>query len=58
MEAQANDVRHAVRREDWDALRPLLHPYLHWTDSAGVRVRGRRNVALGSHRAQADLPRT
>jgi hypothetical protein len=30
----------AVRRRDWEALQRLLHPYLHWTDSAGVMVHG------------------
>lgn len=44
MEAGVNDVLDAVRRRDWEALQRLLHPYLHWTDSAGVTVRGRRNV--------------
>jgi hypothetical protein len=34
----------ALERQDWDALKPLLHPYLHWTDSAGTTIRGRTQV--------------
>jgi hypothetical protein len=34
----------AIAAGDWDALRPLLHPYLHWTDSNGKTLRGRSNV--------------
>jgi len=37
-------VHAAITAGDWDALRPLLHPYLHWTDSHGSTVRGRTNV--------------
>jgi hypothetical protein len=60
---QYDAVRNALQQSgDWPAEGCQLHVVfgddLHWTDSAGVRVRGRRNVALGSHRAQADLPRT
>lgn len=33
----------AMDAGDWAALRPLLHPYLHWTDGA-VALRGRRTV--------------
>ena len=29
---------------DAEALRLLLHPYLHWTQPDGTVVRGRRNV--------------
>jgi hypothetical protein len=29
---------------DHEALRLLLHPYLHWTDATGVTIRGRKNV--------------
>jgi len=31
----------AMLRQDWDVLRLLLHPYLHWTTAEGTRVRGR-----------------
>jgi hypothetical protein len=34
----------AMVARDWDALRLLLHPYLHWTDAAGRTIRGRVNV--------------
>ncbi len=29
---------------DWPTLRPLLHPYLHWTGLDDVTIRGRTNV--------------
>jgi hypothetical protein len=29
---------------DWSALRPLLHPYLHWRTPDDVTIRGRTNV--------------
>jgi hypothetical protein len=31
----------AMLTRDWDGLRLLLHPYLHWTTSDGTRIRGR-----------------
>jgi hypothetical protein len=34
----------AIERQDWDRLRLILHPYLHWTAADGVRMRGRVNV--------------
>ena len=34
----------AMLAQDWDALRLLLHPYLHWTTAEGARVRGRTKV--------------
>ena len=34
----------AMVDRDWEALRLLLHPYLHWTRADGSTVRGRRNV--------------
>jgi len=34
----------AIERRDWDTLRPLLHPYLHWTSPGGRIVRGRTRV--------------
>jgi hypothetical protein len=33
----------ALDAGDWGGLRPLLHPYLHWTDGA-VSMRGRSRV--------------
>ena len=40
----ADAVRDAVARGDGEALRLLLHPYLHWTREDGTVLRGRRNV--------------
>jgi hypothetical protein len=34
----------AIERRDWDELKPLLHPYLHWTDRDGNTLRGRKSV--------------
>lgn len=34
----------AMLTRDWDGLRLLLHPYLHWSTSAGTRIRGRGTV--------------
>jgi len=34
----------AVLARDWDRLRLMLHPYLHWTASDGSRLRGRSKV--------------
>jgi hypothetical protein len=31
----------AMVARDWAALRPLLHPYLHWTEPDGAVVSGR-----------------
>lgn len=33
-----------IRARDWERLKPLLHPYLHWTSSDGRVIRGRTNV--------------
>ncbi|MEV4319908.1 nuclear transport factor 2 family protein [Actinocrispum sp. NPDC049592] len=33
----------AIEKRDWAALKPLLHPYLHWTED-GHTIRGRKNV--------------
>jgi hypothetical protein len=38
------EVLDAVERREWERLRLLLHPYLHWTDAAGATMRGRTNV--------------
>jgi hypothetical protein len=34
----------AMERSDWEKLRLLLHPYLHWIDPSGVELRGRKKV--------------
>ena len=33
----------AIERQDWDALRWMLHPYIHWSDH-GEKMRGRSKV--------------
>ncbi|HEV2376643.1 MAG TPA: nuclear transport factor 2 family protein [Streptosporangiaceae bacterium] len=44
----------AIVAGDWGAVRLLLHPYLHWTDSTGKTIRGREKVlALLEHADQA-----
>lgn len=46
----------AMERRDWERLKPLLHPYLHWTDASG-KLRGRRNVlAHLASRSRPSLP--
>jgi len=34
----------AIESQDWDRLRMLLHPYLHWTAADGNTIRGRTKV--------------
>jgi len=34
----------AMLASDWDRLRLILHPYLHWTAADGSRLRGRTKV--------------
>jgi hypothetical protein len=34
----------AMLERDWDALRLMLHPYLHWTAADGSRLRGRTKI--------------
>jgi hypothetical protein len=43
VDADVTAVCDAVGRGDLASLRPLLHPYLHWTQH-GVTTRGRTNV--------------
>jgi SnoaL-like domain len=45
----------AMSERDWDALRLMLHPYLHWTTAGGDRLRGRTKVMA---RLQATTPPT
>ena len=37
-------AREAMLARDWDRLRLMLHPYLHWTAADGARLRGRTKV--------------
>jgi hypothetical protein len=34
----------AMQAGDWDGLRLILHPYLHWTAADGSQLRGRTKV--------------
>jgi hypothetical protein len=34
----------AMLVRDWNELRLMLHPYLHWTAADGSRIRGRSKV--------------
>jgi hypothetical protein len=34
----------AMLEHDWEGLRLMLHPYLHWTAPDGTRLRGRTKV--------------
>jgi hypothetical protein len=43
----------AIVAGGWDTVRPLLHPYLYWTDAGGT-LRGRSKVmAKLEHAAKA-----
>jgi hypothetical protein len=37
-------VDEAMLESDWERLRLLLHPYLHWSAADGTRLRGRTKV--------------
>jgi hypothetical protein len=39
-----DNLRDAIQRQDWDAARLALHPYLQWTQQNGTVIRGRKNV--------------
>ncbi|TWP51848.1 nuclear transport factor 2 family protein [Lentzea tibetensis] len=43
MDELTAEVLAAAARGDWDALKPLLHPYLHWSDGE-AKLRGRTKV--------------
>jgi hypothetical protein len=34
----------AILDRDWERLRLMLHPYLHWSVAGGTRIRGRTKV--------------
>jgi hypothetical protein len=38
------EVVAAIEGRDWDTLKRLLHPYLHWTGPDGQKARGRVKV--------------
>ena len=35
------DVLDAIERRDWERLKRLLHPYVHWTTALEEQLRGR-----------------
>ena len=44
MDDVAEQVYQSIVEQDWDVVRLLLHPYLHWTGPDDVTIRGRTNV--------------
>jgi hypothetical protein len=50
MDGIAGQAHAAIVAAEWDTVRPLLHPYLHWTDGNGT-VRGRSKVMAMLRRA-------
>jgi hypothetical protein len=46
----------ALETQDWDALKPLLHPYLHWTDRTGTTIRGRSRALTRLHESHPSGP--
>ncbi|NKE63371.1 nuclear transport factor 2 family protein [Lentzea sp. PSKA42] len=43
MDQVVRDAVAAIELRDWELLKGLLHPYLHWTEG-GVTIRGRTKV--------------
>ena len=41
----------SMLERDWDRLRPMLHPYLHWSAADGTRLRGRTKIIERLQRA-------
>ena len=37
-------VTRALADREWNVVRAVLHPYVHWHDASGERLRGRTNV--------------
>lgn len=50
------EVLVAIEAEDWERLKPLLHPYLHWTDGSGDTLRGRSQVLAWLREAGRVVP--
>jgi len=44
MDDLLTDALDAAAAGNWEALKLLLHPYLHWNRSDGATLRGRTNV--------------
>lgn len=49
----ARRAHSAIAAQDWAGLRMLLHPYMRWTGSDGVTIRGRTQVIAALQRAAA-----
>ena len=54
MESLIEQALEAIRRWDWESLRLLLHPYVHWQDG-GTSIRGRTKVL--AHLREHPVPR-
>ncbi len=39
-----SNVLDAIERRDWERVKRLLHPYVHWTTAAEEHLRGRHKV--------------
>jgi hypothetical protein len=49
----------SMLERDWDRLRLMLHPYLHWRAADGTRLRGRTKVIERlQHAAPPVMPAT
>ena len=46
----------AMLARDWDRLRLILHPYLHWTAFDSSRLRGRSKVMVRLQSATPPAP--
>ena len=44
MQDAVRAAHQAMLERDWEALRLMLHPYVHWTAADGSRLRGRTKV--------------
>ena len=44
MDEVVRRAHEAMQAQDWDDVRFLLHPYLHWTRADGRTVRGRTKI--------------
>ena len=50
------NVLDAIERRDWERVKRLLHPYVHWTTAAEEHLRGRDNVIDRLARDPAPAP--
>jgi hypothetical protein len=54
--AAVSNVLDAIERRDWERLKLLLHPYVHWTTAAEEQLRGRRQVIARLERDPPPAP--